>query len=113
MESTQKQSLKQCNKAADSGPTSTWKPRLGAVEAGGARAPKSYTSIPEASTLGGSSRYFLQAKQDCRGRGAGADSTSTHTKTHGYKTAIATQHARDPGTIVAMWGPCHGWTKIP
>lgn len=55
LENTSKQSLKQCNKAADSWPTTAWKHRLGALEAGwGARSPNSYTSIPEASTLGGS-----------------------------------------------------------
>lgn len=75
LESTLKQSLKQCNKAADSWATTGWKPRLAATEAGGggARFTNSYISIPGAATLRWSSRRFLQAKGDCQGLGAGAD----------------------------------------
>lgn len=50
LESTLKQSLKQCNKAADSWATTAWKHRLVATEAGGARFTNSYTSIPKAAT---------------------------------------------------------------
>jgi len=112
LESTLKQSLKQCNKAADSGPTTAWKPRLWAAEAGGGQRSKQLHKHPRG-VHSGRKQQVLPAGQTGLPGPRGRGRQHQHTKTHGCKTAAATQHARDPGTIVAMWGPCPGWTKIP
>lgn len=124
LESTLKQRLKQCNKAADSWATTACKHRLGATDAGGPGF-QTATQASQRPPLGrGSSRHFLQAKHDCQGRVAGAHSTRTQrptvarnpllSNTLGIRALVKTK----TGTIVEMWGPCHGsptlaWKRLP
>lgn len=96
LESTRKQRLKQCNKAADSWPTTAWKRRLGATQAGGGQVSKQLHKHPRGLHSASKHQALLQAKQDCWGSGQGQ--TAPAHKDHGCKKATARQHAQDPGT---------------
>lgn len=84
LENTSKQSLKQCNKAADSWPTTAWKHRLGALEAGGGPGLQTATQASQRPPLWEEAQTLAADPTELPGPW-GRDRQHQHAKTHGCK----------------------------
>lgn len=99
LESTLKQRLKQCNKAADSWATTACKHRLGATDAGGPGF-QTATQVSQRPPLGkeAAGTSCRPNASDCQAMWRGQTVPAHNTKTHCCKKPTAHQHARDQGT---------------